>query len=248
MFGRRVNSRTPGRFHTKIFNKGVEPAIQVHYRASKVKQYFKEGRALRTETTVNDTRDFGIGRRLTQDNWDALVAIGHQVNQRFLDHQLAACQCAPDATTLQRVVLPSIEDGLPAPGLRFGEPRTMALLACLCCFQHLFAGLTNRSLRELIAGLIPGYTPRQMTYDLRRLRRKGFIQRIPRTQRYELTSEGRRLAVFLTKTYTRIVNPSLAELDPALPPDIAERTPLAKTWRAFEHALQDRIKEAAITA
>ena len=124
----------------------------------------------------------------------------------------------------------------------------MALLACLCCFQHLFAGLTNRSLRELIAGLIPGYSARQMTYDLRRLRRKRFIQRIPRTQRYELTNEGRRLAVFLTKTYTRIINPSLAELDPALPPDIANRTPLAKTWRAFEHALQNRINEAAITA
>ena len=171
VFGRRVSRQTPGRFHTKIFHKGVEPAIQVHYRASKVKQYFKEGRALRTETTVNDTRDFGIGRRLTQDNWDALVQVGHRVNQRFLDHQLEACQCAPDATTLQRVVLPSIEDGLPAPGLRFGEPRTMALLACLCCFQHLFAGLTNRTLRELIAGLIPGYSARQMTYDLRRLRR-----------------------------------------------------------------------------
>ena len=226
----------------------MEPAIQVHYRASKVKQYFKEGRALRTETTVNDTRDFGIGRRLTQANREALVQVGHQVNQRFLDHQLQACQCAPDATTLQRVVLPSIEDGLPAPGLRFGEPRTMALLACLCCFQHLFAGPTNRSLRELIAGLIPGYSARQMTYDPRRLRRKRFIQRIPRTQRYELTSEGRRLAVFLTKTYTRIINPPLTELDPALPPDIANRTPLAKTWRAFEHALQDRINEAAITA
>jgi len=248
VFGRRVSRRTPGRFHTKIFHRGVEPAIHVHYRASKVKQYFKEGRALRTETTINDTRDFGIGRRLTQDNWDALVSIGHQVNQRFLDHQLEACQCAPDATTLARVVLPSIEDGLPAPGLRFGEPRTMALLACVCCFQHLFAGLTNRSLRELIAGLIPGYSARQMTYDLRRLRRKAFIQRIPRTQRYELTAEGRRLAVFLTKTYTRIVNPSLAELDPALPDDIADRAPIAKTWRAFEHAVQDRINEAAIAA
>ena len=93
----------------------------------------------------------------------------------------------------------------------------MALLACLCSYQHLIVGLTNRSLRALIAGLIPGYGPRQMTYDLRRLRRKGFIQRIPRSQRYELTSEGRRLAVFFTKTYTRILNPSLAELDPTLP-------------------------------
>jgi hypothetical protein len=73
VFGRRVSRQTPGRFHTKVINRGVEPSIQVHYRASKVKQYFKEGRALRTETTVNDTRDFGIGRRLNAENWDALI-------------------------------------------------------------------------------------------------------------------------------------------------------------------------------
>ena len=218
------HAKPPGGFTPRSSTRGVEPSIQVHYRASKVKQYFKEGRALRTETTINDTRDFGIGRRLTEANWEALVSIGHQVNQRFLDHQLQACQSAPDAATLQRVVLPSIEDGLPAPGLRFGEPRTMALLACLCCFQHLFAGLTNRTLRELIAGLIPGYTARQMTYDLRRLRRKKFIQRISRTQRYELTSEGRRLAVFLTKTYTQIVNPSSpSSTQPSRPTSPTER-------------------------
>jgi Mn-dependent DtxR family transcriptional regulator len=87
-----------------------------------------------------------------------------------------------------------------------------------------------------------------MTYDLRRLRRKGFIQRIPRTQRYELTREGRRLAVFFTKTYTRIVNPSLAELDPALPNEIAKRSPLAVSYRAFDRAIEDRIKQAAIAA
>ena len=115
MFGRRINTRTPGRFHTKIFNQGVEPAIQVHYRASKVKQYFKEGRALRTETTVNDTRDFGIGRRSPRKTGTALLQIGHQINQRFLDHQLEACQCAPDATTLQRVVLPSTKMAYPPP-------------------------------------------------------------------------------------------------------------------------------------
>jgi hypothetical protein len=66
VFGRRVTKQTPGRFHHKVINRGVRPAIRVHYRASKVKQYFREGRALRTETTVDDTRDFAIGRRLTQ--------------------------------------------------------------------------------------------------------------------------------------------------------------------------------------
>jgi hypothetical protein len=249
VFGRRVSRRTPGRFHTRVINNGTQAAIQVHYRASKVKQYFKEGRALRTETTINDTYDFGAGRIVNDANWQKLLNIGHGINQRLLEHQLDACACAPDATQLERVVLPSTTpDGLPAPALRFGEPRTMVLLACLCSFQHLFAGLTNRSLRELIAGLIPGYSARQMTYDLRRLRRKGFIQRIPRTHRYELTGEGRRLAVFFTKTYTRIVNPALAELDPQLPADIAVRSPLATAYRTFESALKEKIKQAAIAA
>jgi hypothetical protein len=248
VFGRRVNRSTPGRFLTRVITRGVEPIIQVHYKASKVKQYFKEGRALRTETTVNDTYDFGVGRLLTRENWEALCAIGQQVNERLLSAQLEACHCAPDATTLERVVLPSEQDGLPAPGLRFGDPRVMALFSALCSFQHLFEGLTNRSLRALVAGLIPSYTTRQMSYDLRRLRRKGFIRRLPGSQRYELTADGRRLAVFFTKTYARIVNPALAELDPELPEAIARRSPLASPWREFERALEARIDDAAITA
>ena len=167
VFGRKVTSRTPGRFHTKVVHSGVEPAIQVHYRASRSSSTSKrvarsEPRRPSTTPATSASADAdpgelaGAGPRRPS---------GQPAPPRA---QLQACQCAPDATTLARVVLPSIEDGLPAPGLRFGDPRTMALLACLCCFQHLFAGLTNRTLRELIAGLIPGYSARQMTYDLRR--------------------------------------------------------------------------------
>jgi hypothetical protein len=49
----------------------------------------------------------------------------------------------------------------------------MATLACLCAFTHLIDGFTNRTLRALIAGQLPDYSARQMTYDLRRLRRRG---------------------------------------------------------------------------
>lgn len=249
VFGRRVIATTPGRFSTRVLNRGDRVALQVHYKHSKVKQYFKEGRALRTETTVNDTRDFGVGRLLTHANWQALLQLGHEINERLLDAQLQACACAPDATTLARVVLPSRDpDGLPAPALRFGDPRVQALLGALCAFQHLLEGVTNRSLRPLVAALLPGYTARQMTYDLRRLRRNGFLLRAPGSQRYQLTAEGRRLAVFFAKTYTRVVTPSLAELDPTLPTEIAERSPLARTWRAYERALQNRITDAALTA
>jgi hypothetical protein len=246
VFARRVNRRTPGRFHTQIIHAGVEPTIQAHYRHSKVKQYFKEGRALRTETTINDPRDFGVGRLLNSANWTRLLTIGQQTNERLLATELQACDCMPDPETFTRLVSPSTTDGLPAPALRFGDPRVMALLSCLCSFTHLFAGLTNRSLRELMADLIPDYSAGQMTYDLRRLRGKGLIRRVPRSHRYELTEQGRRTAVFFTKTYTRILNPALAELDPRLPDDIAARSDLARAWRAYEHALQDKIKQAAI--
>ena len=120
-----------------MITKGVEPVIQAHYKHSKVKQYFEEGRALRTETTVNDPYDFGVRRTLTADTWQQLRAIGDQINDRLLDAQLQACQCAPDPTTLTRLVSPSIEDGQPAPALHFGDPRVMALFACLCLWVNL---------------------------------------------------------------------------------------------------------------
>jgi hypothetical protein len=43
-----------------------------------------------------------------------------------------------------------------------------------------------------------------------------------------------------------MLNPSLAELDPTLPTEIAERRPLARDWRAYEHALDQRIQQATI--
>jgi hypothetical protein len=51
--------------HLKVITRGVQPVIQAQYKHSKVKQYFKDARALRTETTVNDPNDFGVGRTLT---------------------------------------------------------------------------------------------------------------------------------------------------------------------------------------
>jgi hypothetical protein len=247
-FGKKITRATPARFETLVISRGVQPRIEARYKHSRVKQYLKQGRALRTETTINDPYDFGVGRELTDTNWRALCQLGHDVNARLLAAQVEACQCAPDPAALEAVVLPSQTDGQPAPGLRFGDRRVMALLACLCHYGHLFAGLTNRSLRDMVAILIDGYTARQATYDLRRLRRKGLIFRVPGSRRYQLTAEGRKIAVLFTKTYTRIVNPSLAELDPQLPPEIARRAPLARAWRDFETALEDRIRRTAITA
>jgi hypothetical protein len=85
IFDRRVQRNTPGRFRTRVLTQGVVPSLHVDYKNTKIKQYHKEGRALRTETTINNTRDFAIGKRLV--NLPALRQIGFSANRRLLNVQ-----------------------------------------------------------------------------------------------------------------------------------------------------------------
>jgi hypothetical protein len=250
IFQRRISRRTPGRFRTRVVTKGVDPILTCYYRSSRLKQYFKEGRGLRNELVICDTRDFAIGRRVCLKNWDALRAVGESANRRLSDAEAQDAMPAPDVVTFQHVTRPSTnEDGLFSPGLRFGDPRVAALLAALVGFCFLLTGFTNAQLVERVSALLNArYTARQATYDLRRLKRKGLIHRVPKTNRYRLSPLGRGVAVLFTKTYGRVLAPGLALVDPALPADIARRSPLAVAWRALQHALDDFTQRSLIAA
>lgn len=239
IFHRQITSRTPGTFRTRVISRGVDPTLCCYYKSSRVKQYFKEGRALRTETVICNPDDFDIGRRVCAQNWNALRAVGTCANRCLCDAEAADAQPAPDVATFAQVTRPSTtEDGLYAPGLRFGEQRVMTILAALVGFCFLIRGFTNRQLVERVGALLGSpYTSRQATYDLRRLRRKGLIAKIAGTQRYQLGSLGRRVAVLFTKTYARVLAPGLSVLDPRLPEDVAARSSLNKAWHGFERNL-----------
>ena len=244
VFGRRVDRRTPGTFKTKVVTKGVEPEVTCYYRSSRIKQYFKEHHALRTETVICDTHDFGAGRRVDQANWRALRSVGDAANQRLCDAQAQDARPAPDVVTFNEVTRPSTTpDGLYAPGLRFGDARVMAVLSAILGFVHCLVGFTNAQLVERAGPLLEdlSYSSRQATYDLRRLKRKGVITRMEGTQRYQLTAFGRRIATWFTKAHGRVLTPGLAWTDPRLPADVAARSPLALTWRAFDRAVEEFI-------
>jgi hypothetical protein len=124
-----IARRTPGKFRTRVITDGVVPSLPVDYKNSRIKQYHKEGRALRTETTLNNTGGFGIGK--------------------------------------------------------------------------LLQNLEMRVLLAQLLGLDPAQYPvGRMTYDLRRLRLHGLIQRIPKSHRYERTP----------------LRPKLAQIMPLAPP------------------------------
>jgi hypothetical protein len=107
------------------------------------------------------------------------------------------------------------------PALRFGDPRVQALAGALCTTLLAATGITSKSLRALMTGLLHApYTPGQMTYDLRRLRLAGLIRRIEHTNRYVLTPDGTRTAIFYTKVHNRLLRPLLAADQPQAPPEL----------------------------
>src|SRR6266849_4590746 len=225
IFGRRIirtgPRATPGRFRTRVITDGVIPSLHVDYKHSKIKQYHKEGKALRTETTINDTRDFGIGKRLT--NLPALRAIGFQANRRLLAVERLSHDPAAGQAALRQISQPlTTSAGTRIAGLRLGDPRAHALLAALCMFRLLPRGFANSDLRPIMA-------------RLRRLRQRGFIARIPHTLRYQVTDAGLAQAVFLTRLHDRFLRTGLASL---AGPGTGTRA-LAAATRAYTAAIDD---------
>lgn len=216
IFGRRVQKNTPGEFATKVVTRGTEVTMNVFYKRSRIKQYLKEGRALRIETVVNDPGDFGCQRRLK--NLADLQTKARAANQRLLEVERVGQSCAISTALLERVSLPTLEVRQRAPALRFGDPRVMALAASLCALVHATVGFTNRSLCARVSSPLGGlYTSAQATYDLRRLRLKGLVRRLAHSNTYVLTPDGVRWALFYTKLENRLLRPLLAADQPQAP-------------------------------
>jgi hypothetical protein len=242
----RITRRTPAPAHgyrTRVITTGIAPSLHVEYKHTDIKQYFKEERALRTETTINDPTDFQSRKAL--ETLPQLRATGARINEQVLAVERVSHACSLSRDALAHLQTPRQQDGQRIPALRFGDPRVVALLQALCGFAHLPAGFRNRDLRPHVAALLgrdlTTYSRGAMTYDLRRLRLHGLIERVPRTHRYTLTSFGLRVAFFCSKVFLRILRQgSAAIVDP--PDDLPH--PLRDALRRLDQAI-DQLCAAA---
>jgi hypothetical protein len=243
IFNRRVTRRTPGRFRTRVLTEGVVPSLHIQYKKSKVKQYHKEGQALRTETTINDTYDFEIGRAL--HNLPALREIGFAANRRLLRVESLSHDCLIGDDLFHAINQPVVVNDQRTAGLRFGDRRTLAIMQALCQIAVAPTGFRHRDLRPAVAQLLgrdpATYTTGQMTYDLRRLRLHGLIERVPHTHRYQATPLGAQVAVFYARFYVRALRPALS-----LPPTDPNRTRLA--LQRLDAALANFLQEMHLAA
>ena len=248
IFGRHLKRSgyrpTPGRFRTRVITSGVTPSLHVDYKHATIKQYHKEGRALRTETTINDTRDFRIGKRLT--NLPALREVGFSATRRLLRLQRLSHDPITGSRAITAITSPAITPaGTRIPGLRLAQPRSHALLAALLIFRLQPRGFTNRDLRDLTAQLrgLTHVSTGQVTYDLRRLRTHQLIERVPGTHRYQVTDTGLHTAMFLTRLHDRILPAGFAQLTATAPPG-----KLRRAATAYQAAIDDIIRDAGLAA
>jgi hypothetical protein len=247
IFKRRITRKTPGRFRTRVITEGAIPSLHFDYKSSRIKEYFKEGRALRVETTINDTRAFRIGKRLK--NLPALREIGFSANRRLLDVQRISHDCSIGEDAWNQVVRPITVGNQRASALRFDDPRVQALLLVLVMYLMQTDGFTSKQLKGPLAqllGIDPAMITRaRMTYDLRRLRLHGLIERIPKTHRFRVTPQGLRIAIFFSRTWARLLRPGLSLIAPSAPDN---RSALRRTFQTLEAEIARFVQHQKIAA
>ncbi|MEO5379137.1 MAG: reverse transcriptase/maturase family protein [Magnetococcus sp. DMHC-6] len=129
-------------------------------------------------------------------------------------------------------ILAPVNDGIPFLGFRI-YPSAIRLPQNELMAQFLSVSLENYKLGK-------------MTYDLRRLRLHGLIEKIPRSHGYKVTEKGLRISLFFTKVNARILRPGLSELNDGLPENASR--PLATAMFRMGKAINDQIQKAKLAA
>ena len=140
-------------------------------------------------------------------------------------------------------------NGQRTSALRTTDLRVLALWHLLVWFRLLPCGFANRELREQLA-VLTGQTPAtitqgRMTYDLRRLRLHGMIERIPKTHRYRVTQFGLRAALFFTRAHARLYRPAVAETTANGPPPSSR---LGHQFQKLEEEIDNYVQKAKLVS
>jgi hypothetical protein len=147
---------------------------------------------------------------------------------------------------IERITRPTVtDDGRKAPALRFGDLRVQALAGVIAAMLFTVPGITNRTLRGLMSGLLNRhYSMNQASYDLSRLARNGLVERVPGRNRYTLTRDGLLFACFYTRVYDHVLRPLMAPDRPNAAPELTTALSTLDQLGA-DHVARGRVPTAA---
>jgi len=214
LFGRRINRHYRGKLQTVLDQRDAgHPVLRWYYQTSFAKQYVRgdqhSDRILRNETCSNDTRHFGVGRRL--ENLPLLRDKLAATNERCLAQQAELLASAVDTGQLTALAAPTLVGQRRIPGLKLHDDRVIRVLETLLHPGGFVHDWTTRELHIRVVArhhlTTDDYRLSQLRYDLSKLRAKRLVERIGKTRRYALTPLGLKLGVLLVKLRTRLLGP-----------------------------------------
>ena len=179
---------------------------------NRIKTYDKGERVLRTEVTINHARALGLKKSLSA--WPEYRRRMEQMITTYHNTLEAADQCRLPSNVLADLQAPTRHNQTRIPGIQLTHHRVMTVLQTTVELAKQPLGFTAA---ELYAQLVQRmktetYTKSQLTYDLRKLKAKTIIEKIPGRQRYRFTTEGLRKAVGLSVFRDEILEPVLASV------------------------------------
>lgn len=253
IFGHKITKHHAGKLQTVIEDLDFpNPVIRSHYRNSFIKQYVRDQSNLRTESATNNVTDYGVGKAI--GNLPALRDKLSGISDRYLDVQQDILETFVDRGQLLDLTHPTVlPTGKRIPGLKLDHPRQLALMQALVRFSHIAAENSfataeiHGDTAEALGRTTAQYTLASLRYDLSKLRAKGLVERLAKSRRYRLTSEGYRICLVYLKLVQRLYAPLTSGLlkpcNPDRQLDDTKISPLDRLYRTVAEAL-DRLVDA----
>jgi len=222
------------------------PVINSLFKATGIKQYVRDGVGMRTESSSHQLKDLSIPKNI--NNLDKVREVMDKANQRYLSVQQDILASYIDRGQMEQLGQPSVSaTGRRVPGMHVDDPRLLAVLQAILCFAYVVGKGCFRT-KDLLVDVRkaldnPKYTMNQLRYDLSKLRGKGLVSRLPRTQQYEVSAEGYRIGVFYLKLHQRLYAPLASAVCEPIRADnevlTSRQTKLDRLYVAVDKALQN---------
>jgi hypothetical protein len=186
--------------------------FKVHFGKLTLKIYTKGEHILRIEVIVHNTKELSCGRSLP--NFPTIVKMLRGMLERFLNVLQCMNTCFIADDLLETLPRPSQVGKTKVGGIDYNQPRIRTLTWAVLALSAAPKGFTASDLAEKVCHLTAvkssPYTPRQAAYDLKKLRGKGFVEKIDSSHHYRLFTQGIRALTALIVLRDKILKPLLA--------------------------------------
>jgi hypothetical protein len=237
IFGQRLHRRIGGKFATVIDRiEHGHHVFRVYFKHAFLKQYEKFCTFLRNELCSNNLKDFGLKKSL--DNLQAVREKFQTITGRFAGFQAQWLNVHVDFPLLQRIALPITIGSVRYPGIKIHETRIIRLMEVLLHGGTHVAGWTAKDIHAAVLtafGLSEkAYRLNQLSYDLRKLKGHGLLERDGSRYAYRLTTKGLQVSLLFLFFHKRLCGP-LANSRFHHQPD-AEHRPNSRLEAAYHRA------------